>query len=380
MFTPAQYQILAAISRAGTMSRTGLAGVTGLSKASISILTKELIGRGILGERELVFGQGRPSVLLGLEADAACFVGISLQADPTILLLTDLHGATLARMELPRRRDHEHCLAELVEALPALVSRAGRPVGPISGIGVALPGFVSRDRTTCLYSTALGWSNVDIVGHLATLCDIPAYIENDANALILGEHLFGIMRDCPDFSMVAVGDGIGCAHIVDGRLHRGHNGGAGEISHAPVVLDGGAIGAMPCRCGKRGCLETVATLQAIRAAARQAGLPCDIAELAQMAQTGRPEALAILHRAASALGIAIAQLIQMFDPSHVVIMLDTALKGEVFGAMVQQTVEAHVMRRPDGQATLYLRDAQKDGFASGAASLAAQKFLFGLDR
>ncbi|WP_264817733.1 ROK family transcriptional regulator, partial [Acidomonas methanolica] len=215
------------MTRLGPMSRTDLARHLDLSKASVSTFVRDLIGRGVLRELELVFGQGRPSVMLGLCSDAASFVGISLHADPATVVLADPHGRVLARRVLPREADPERCFEALAAAVAAVRQEAGVEAGETAGIGVAQPGFVSRDRRICLASAALGWVDVDVAGRLSALTGLPVFIENDANALILGEQLFGPSGDCPDFSLVFVGDGIGSAHIVNGRLHRGHHGGAG---------------------------------------------------------------------------------------------------------------------------------------------------------
>lgn len=375
MFSAGHHRILSALTRLGPMSRTDLARHLDLSKASVSTFVRDLIGRGVLRELELVFGQGRPSVMLGLCSDAASFVGISLHADPATVVLADPHGRVLARRVLPREADPERCFEALAAAVAAVRQEAGGEAGETAGIGVAQPGFVSRDRRVCLASAALGWVDVDVAGRLSALTGLPVFIENDANALILGEQLFGPSGDCPDFSLVFVGDGIGSAHIVNGRLHRGHHGGAGELSHSPIAFD--SQNALPCRCGNRGCLETVSSLQAIRGAARRAGLPADIATLATLAADGNPEALAILHRAGSALGIALAQLVQMFDPSQVVLMLDPALKESVFGIVLRQEMDNHVLRRSGVKTALILRGSEHETFATGAASLAAQHYLFG---
>jgi len=377
MFSAGHHRILSLLGRRGTMSRTDLAKALGMSKASVSLLVRNLIARGILQEEELVFGQGRPSVMLGLRSDAASFVGVSLQDDPATVVLTDPHGRVLARHVFPRDVVSETCLPALARAIDRVRVDASDVAGPLAGVGIALPGFVSRDRRVCLASTALGWVDVDVAGGLESLTDLPVFVENDANALIVGEQLFGHSGDCPDFSLVFVGNGIGSAHIINGQLHRGHHGGAGEMSHSPIALEG--QGALPCRCGNRGCLETVSSLQAIRGAARQAGLTTDIAALSALAASGHPEALEILHRAGAALGLALAQLVQMFDPSQVVVMLDPALKESVFGRVLRQEMETHVLRRAGTQTILHLRAAQEDSFATGAASLAAHQFLFGND-
>ncbi|POF63946.1 ROK family transcriptional regulator [Novacetimonas maltaceti] len=377
MFTSGQYRVLRAISTMGNISRTQLVDITGLSKATVSTLTRELLDRNILSERELVFGQGRPAILLGLNAVSACFAGVSLQSDPGQILLTDLHGEILVQMDLPRICDPDLCVDQIATGIHDLLVQAGDRAGPLGGIGIAIPGFVARDRRVCLRSTALGWRNVDIVTPLKDRMKVPVFAENDANALVQGEHLFGILRDCPDFSMIIVGDGgIGCAHIVDGKLHRGFHGGAGEISHTTVFWPDGREPDRPCSCGKRGCLDTVSSLQAIRSMAQQRGLPGSPAELEMLARDGHADALGILHTAGGAMGLAVAQLVQLFDPSQVVVLLDEPFREGVFGAVMRQTMETNVMPRPDWETTLTLRETRHTDWATGAAGIATRQFLF----
>jgi len=377
MFSTGHHRILSAITRLGPKSRTDLARLLGLSKGSISIFVRDLLEQGILKEQELIFSQGRPSVTLGLRSDAASFIGISLHTDPATIVLTDPHGEVLARHQIPRETDPERCFSLLAEAVQKVRRHAEPNIGLTTGIGVAQPGFVSRDRRICLASAALGWRNVDVASELSELTGLPVFVENDTNALILGEQLFGASGECPNFSLVFVGDGIGSTHIIDNRLYRGHHGGAGELAHSPVAFD--LQNALPCRCGNRGCLETLASLQSIRGAARSAGLPSEIPELIGLANTGDPDALRILHRAGSALGFGLAQLVQILDPSQVVVLMDAALKDSVFSNVLRQEMEAHVLKRPGTQSTLILRSASNDSFALGAASIAAQHFLFGID-
>lgn len=375
MFSAGHHRILSTIGRLGPMSRTDLSRVLELSKASISMLVRDLLTQGVLREQALVFGQGRPSVTLGLRSDAASFIGISLHADPVTIVLTDPYGEVLAHHVQPRISEPEACFRSLAAVVEAVTQEIGEGVGPVAGIGIAQPGFVSRDRRVCLASAALGWVDVDVAGRMNSLTGLPVFVENDTNALILGEQLFGGFGDRPDFSLVFLGDGIGSAHIIGGRLHRGAHGGAGEMAHSPIAIDSHA--ALPCRCGNKGCLETVASLRAIRGAARQAGLEDDLALLSARAADGHPDALAILHRAGTALGVALAQLVQMIDPAQLVVMLEPDLEQSVFTRVMRQEMETHVLRRSGVQMELVLRAPEPDSFAKGAAGLAAKHYLFG---
>ncbi|NIE78692.1 MULTISPECIES: ROK family transcriptional regulator [Asaia] len=374
MFSIGHHRILSVLSRSGPQSRTDLARILDLSKASVTALVRELIERRILDERERVFGFGRPSVMLGLRQDAASFIGISLQADPACAVLTDPHGRIHAQLTFPLVNDVEASLAAMSCAVKRIIDMATPDIGAIAGIGIVIAGIVSSDSQTCLASATLGWKDVEIGSRLKAMTNLPVFVENDANALIVGEQLFGNSGDLQDFSLVFVSEGIGGAHIINGRLHRGRHGGAGEMSHSPIAIDGVAL---PCRCGNTGCLETLAALPAILGAARRAGLPDDIAGIVQMATDGHPEALTILHRAGTALGVALSQVIQFVDPARIVVRLDPNLVESVFARALRQAVEAHVLRRDSYHTELLLSSLLPLDFATGAASLAAQHFLFG---
>ncbi|GBQ93671.1 ROK family transcriptional regulator [Asaia krungthepensis] len=374
MFSTGHHRILSVLSRSGPQSRTDLARILNLSKASVTALVRELIEQNILDERERVFGFGRPAIMLGLRQDAASFIGISLQADPVQIVLTDPHGRLHARMSLPLETDVAACLDLMANAVRQILEDAPTGIGAIAGIGVVIAGIVASDSQTCLASATLGWHEVDIGKRLSAMTGLPVFVENDANALIVAEQLFGNSGDLDNFSLVFVSEGIGGAHIVNGRLHRGRHGGAGEISHSPIAIDGEAL---PCRCGNRGCLETLAALPAILGAARRSNLPDDIARIDELATDGHPEALAILHRAGTALGVSLSQIIQLVDPARIVVKLDPHLVESVFARALRQAVEAHVLRRDRYVTELLLAPLYPGDFATGAASLAAQHFLFG---
>ncbi|NVN42692.1 ROK family transcriptional regulator [Asaia siamensis] len=374
MFSTGHHRILSVLSRSGPQSRTDLARILNLSKASVTALVRELIEQNILDERERVFGFGRPAVMLGLRQDAASFIGISLQADPAHIVLTDPHGKIHRQFTMPLVTDVEACLAAMAGAVQDIRDTYPDSIGALAGIGVVIAGIVSGNSQICLASATLGWSDVNIGTRLAEMTGLPVFVENDANALIIGEQLFGNSGELDDFSLVFVSEGIGGAHIINRHLHRGHHGGAGEISHSPIAID---LEALPCRCGNRGCLETVAALPAILGAARRSGLPGDIGQIVELATEGQPEALAILHRAGTALGVSLSQVIQFIDPLRIVVRLDPHLVESVFARALKQAVEAHVLRRESYQTELVLGPLYPNDFATGAASLAAQRFLFG---
>ncbi|TCL75466.1 ROK family transcriptional regulator [Rhizobium sp. BK251] len=373
MLTSTQRQLLRVISGSGPLSRTDLALQMGLSKAAMSGLARDLIDLGVLHETETVYGQGRPSVLLDLRPECAFFVGVSLLEDPAPMVLSDLNGNIIARQTMPFSRDPVAIANLIKECLPKLLD--GRPdiAEKLSGIGIALSGFVDEKQANCVQSTLLGWQDVPLAKIVSEKTGIETFIENDAKAIAVSEKLFGTAREMQNFSVVSLGDGIGCAHFVDGKLYRGNHGGAGEIAHCTIELGG-----LPCRCGKRGCLDTIASMKAIKEMSRAEGLSCtSISELEEVAAGGTASAIRILHKSGAALGLAIAHLIQMNDPGMILITHVEGSFDGLFGTVMQQSIEANVLPRYAGQTPIRTRLVDTDIWSRGAASIAAHNFLIG---
>jgi predicted NBD/HSP70 family sugar kinase len=365
-----QRDLLYLLDEAGPLSRTELALRMGLSKATITALTRDLTENGLLGVAETVRGAGRPSIRLEIAADAAYFVGVSLVENPVAMVLANMHGEVLAREEIGWSDDAAEIGRLIAAGLPALTAGHSEVAGRLAGIGVALSGLIDPEQRVCLRSTLLGWQNVPAAALMEAAVGLPVAIENDAKAVALGEKLFGPVRDDRSFSLISVGEGIGCAHILDGRLYRGVRGGAGEIAHATIEPGG-----LPCRCGKRGCLDTISSLVAIRSSARAKGLPEDLGELEKLANQGNAEATDILHRAGFALGLAISQIIQIVDPGRVVVThLHGALDG-LYGTVARAAIEANVLPQVANRIEVDFLRVSSDTWARGAASIAKLKFL-----
>lgn len=374
MANPSKRSLLEAVADHGPLSRSELALRTRLSKAAITGLSRELIQDGALEESEVTSApsrQGRPSIRLRLNPTHGYFVGASIVEEPVTLVLADLQGAVLAQRTALWSNDPQTIAGTIRESIPHLLGEAGVPAERLRGIGVALSGLVNHDQDRCLHSTNLGWIDLPVAAVVERATGVPTFLENDANAVATGERLYGLARDHRTFTTVTFGDSIGCAHYVDGALYRGHGGGAGEIAHCTIEPGG-----LPCRCGKRGCLDTVAPRQAILAQARSRGLDAStMAQVEALAAQGNADAIAILHRAGAALGLAIAHVIQVNDPEFVLVVDVEGAMGPLFRTVTQQAIEANVLPRLAASTTIRFHEATRDLWARGAASIAAHKFL-----
>lgn len=371
MFNPTQRQVLRAIADAGSLSRSELAEVLGLSKAAMTTLARDLLRDGVLRETGTVYGTGRPAIRLGIDPSCAYFVGVSLIDDPAVMVLTDLNGDILAHAPVRRSRDPHAIAQDVAAGIAILVGDDATRRERLAGIGVTLSGFVDQAQGTCLKSTLLGWQDVPLAAIFEAATGLPTYVENDAKAVAVGEKLYGQARDVRSFTLVSLGAGIGSAHVIDGKLYRGHRGGAGEIAHCTIEPGG-----LPCRCGKRGCLDTIASVNAIRSEAAEAGLACTaVSDIETLAATGDARAVRILHRAGSALGLAIAHIIQINDPELILITHADAPLDGLIGRAMRQAIEANVLPRSAGETVIRVAPAEADHWARGAAGLVAHKFL-----
>ncbi|WOI58310.1 ROK family protein [Palleronia sp. LCG004] len=364
-------RLLWALSEAGQASRTELAAAAGLSKAAVTAATRELIGSGLIAEAEQVRRAGRPSTLLTLRSGAVWFAGLSLRPGRGRIVLCDMKGHIAGRRDLPGRRDPHEICATLESDLEALLADCGVERDAVYGMGISISGVVSPEQDVCIRSTLMGWNDVPL-GRMATAAlGMPVLIENDANALAIHEKLFGgISGD--SLALVSVGVGIGGALFIGRQLFRGAAGGAGEFAHITV-----APGGAPCICGKRGCLDTVASMRAVATAAEEAGLEetsLDALERAA-AHRGDSRAIAILHRAGEALGLALAHLIQIVNPGHVIVRMEADTVDGLYATALAQSLDANVLPQMRERTALDVGTALEGGHAAGAASVAAHRLL-----
>jgi predicted NBD/HSP70 family sugar kinase len=203
---------------------------------------------------------------------------------------------------------------------------------------------------------------------------LPVQVDNDVNTLAVAERHFGAGRDVGDFVLVTVGRGIGLGLVVGGEIFRGATGGAGELGHMTVDT---APDAPLCNCGKRGCLEAVASDYGILRAATGADpghhVEDAMSALIARALAGDEAVRAIFTRAGIALGVAVANLINIFDPSLVLIGGEGLRAGGLIERPLRATIPQHVFGRPDvlspGGIQLAIHTTNDVEWARGAASL-----------
>ena len=306
-------------------SRAALAERSGLTKSTVSLLTKELLDEGWLAEDSVaVTGSlGRRPTPLRIAGRGLALIGAELGTDSIRVVSTSLHGDVLESMVVPlkdRAPDIAcHQLVELVTAESARVTRAG---ARLLGIGVGLPGAVDTAHGIIEFAPNLGWRNVEVGHRLAReleaggLGQVPVYCQNEADLAAIGETSFGSRPIDDPLVYVSCSVGVGAGIVLNGALFTGATGAAGEIGHTILHIDG-----LPCSCGRRGCAEAYVGLKAVAHAAGllrggevdRAGLVADLAK--PRAQRTRKAFAA----AGDALGVLLQNAWTTFNPKAIVL-------------------------------------------------------------
>ncbi|HWI61821.1 MAG TPA: ROK family transcriptional regulator [Symbiobacteriaceae bacterium] len=383
-------RVLRLIRAQGPISRADAAEQTGLTRPTISAVVSELLEEGWV--EEMGTGEssgGRPPILLRFNPRARYVVGAELSAGHARAVLSDLSGHVVRRVkhrvettdpmrELARV---EAAIRELLLDLPP----SPRPV-PVAGVGLGITGMVDRKSGIWHYSPHFDVKDMPVVQMLEERLVLPCWIENDARAMAWGEHSFGAARGIENFAYIRVGVSIGAGLIIGGELYGGANEGAGEIGHMIVDNDGPR-----CRCGSYGCLETVASATAIarRAVRRLAqGQPSRIVEMVEgdldriigttvieAANEGDELARDTLAEAGRYLGLAIGNLINLLNPSMIVVGGGTASAGNLLLQPLREAAMARALPALREKIQISLTPLGEDSAPLGGAALVIEELF-----
>jgi predicted NBD/HSP70 family sugar kinase len=356
------------IGSSGPIARAQIARQLGLSPATVTAVTRELLDQGLVRVVDRSQApRGRPALLLEVVGGAAAAFGAKVAPDHVVGVRVDLEGEVIERFETRFDASAPDAVERLGDLLTGWLDEASSAV-PLLGIGLGVSGVVDSAQGT-LDSPLLGWRDVPLAGLLADRLGLPVYVDNDVNTLAVSERLHGRGRDVEHFVTVTIGRGVGLGIVAGGDIYRGHGGGAGEFGHTTAVADG-----PHCSCGKRGCLEAVVADPALVAAARRARLlkrDEGVERLTALADAGNARASQIFADAGETLGRAVGDLANVLSPElvlvsgegtrawpHMLASFDGAFRAALFGPLRGVRVEVDPWddaRWAVGAATLVLR-------------------------
>lgn len=365
--------VLNAIKTYGPIGRAEIARRTSLSPATVTSISAKLISQNLVLEKSAGDSSGgRPPILLVINPQGGCVVGIKLTETNATCALTDLEASVTAKFSMPLSgHDPVQVVDDLTRMVNSFIREQRISKKQLLGVGVGLAGIVDAENGVLRQSPIYGWDNVPLRDMLQRKLHIPVYIENDVNTLTLTERWFGHGQGVDNFLTVTVGRGVGLGIVANGQFYRGQTGGAGEFGHTVINPDGPL-----CACGKRGCLEAyVGDPGLIRAAQESVGrgelsVPVqNVDELLFLAQGGNLVAIQIFEQAGRILGIGIANLINLFNPKKIIISGEGTREGDFVFIPMKESIQQNTMPGLFDPDIVEIAPWGDDAWARGAAGL-----------
>lgn len=376
--------ILRLIWQERRISRAAIAEHGQLSRSTVSEVVAEILPGGLVAEVGLGESRGgRRPVLLEFQDESCVILGVEMGAAHVAAALTDLRGHVLAweEREHPVRTDPDGTRALIGELCESCIEASPLGERPLLGIGVAIPSPFDPAHPDRLSTIVLpSWEGRLGLEELGRRCGVPVMIDNDANLGALAEHWWGAGRGVDDLAYIKVATGIGSGHIIGGEIYRGATGVAGEIGHTSIDPHG-----KPCICGLRGCLVTLIGTPALVDRAREllaehpestlAGCELSIDKIESAALTGDPLALRVAQEAAEHLGTVVAGLLNLMNPSMVVVGGDLTGLGELLIAPLREMAQRRTLVSSVAAADIRASELGPRSVAIGAATLVLKEAL-----
>lgn len=368
-----QFRVLQCIRMTEEISRTDIARALDSSPATVTAACGALLEAGLIREVERtpsdMVQRGRPRVMLQINGDAFIVAGLKIARHAILVMIVNSRGDEVGTYAYPltaSRMTAAELVREIHGALDAACRGCGLSLDQIAGVALGMPGFVNGLTSFMHWSSSVIERNVDFAPLFREHLPCPTFIDNDANLVAKAEHLFGAGRGLRNFLVVTVEHGVGMGIVLDGELYRGERGCGAEFGHTKVQIEGAL-----CQCGQRGCLEAyVGDYAMVRDAAtgREGEAPSSIPEILQAARQGDTLAHVVLERASKFLGVALANLIDLFDPEHIVIArsrppFDPPYPDIMLDALRRNTVQVDAPLPP-----ITVRNLDESMWAKGAAA------------
>ena len=334
------------------ISRAEIARLTKLTRATVSDMVASLIEEGLV--EEVGYGEsigGKAPILLSLVADSRYLIGLNLAQDKFIGSVVNLRGEIKETVEFPvNGSDGEQALQLVYQILDKLTKHNWRP---LVGIGVGTPGLVNTQEGIVVNAVNLDWQDLPLAYLLKSRYGLPVTVLNDSQATAIGEFVYGGSHPSDsNLVVITVKHGLGAGILINGHLFQGDGGGAGEIGHV-VVQENGTL----CRCGKYGCLETVASARAVlqrtialapeyansELAKNPESISLDAIEAAWQANDSLAER--VVSDAAHYLGTSIANLIGVLNIQKIVLTGDMARFGTPWLQLVKEAMTRAALTR-----------------------------------
>lgn len=381
--------VLDIIRTKGPINKSQIAKLAELSIPTIMKISDELTEAGLIqvvGKGESNGGK-RPE-LLEIIPNAYYMVGVDIGRSRTISIVMNLDGNIIGKkmMKTGKTNPPGNLIERTIELIGHTIQESKILIDDILGIGVVTPGLINNEDGKVVFSPDFGWENVDMKTQIEKTFQIPVKIENSNRALALGEGWFGVAEFSNYYICINLGHGIGSAIMEKGKFYRGNSGSSGEIGHMTLEKGGPT-----CDCGNRGCLEALASGNAIAEQAKEAIRnkkrtsilkyadndidKVEAKEVFDAAKAGDVLANEIIDQAIEYMGIGIANYINLLDPDLIVLAGGMVNAGDFLVERLKDTIKNRKMKFAGSNVKFRVTKLGMDSAAIGAAVLILKSFI-----
>ncbi len=364
--------ILKIIRSRKSISRADIAKLTGLTPATVTNITSELIRHKLVLETKLgVSNGGRKPVLLEFNSSEYNIIGVTISKHKITLSLTDL-DANLIKQKKERISGNitpENAIDIIIKGISDFLKIS---VKRVLGIGIAMEGLIDEQNGICVLSSNFKWENVDFTKDIYDRFGIPVFVNNDVKALTLGEKLFGSAKNSVNYVHIYTGYGIGATLVNDGHIYRGASNYALEIGHATLDVNGPL-----CTCGNRGCFQAIASGSALINKIISKGYDSKyfshsditIDAIIEKVKEENQEILKLVEEIAHYIGVGIANIINIFNPPLIIVNGFICRLDERILNIILDTIKKNSLKSMLNDANVIFSQFANDEAYKGATSL-----------
>ncbi|WP_230854782.1 ROK family transcriptional regulator [Arthrobacter terrae] len=360
-------RIIDTLLGSGPSTQAEISRSTGLSTATVSNIVKNMAAKGLVFTSPTT-SSGRRAVSVTFNGNGAIAVGIDFGRSHVRVVLANLSYQVVAERAVPLPLGHHasESIKAAADLLARLLAEADLPRSAIVGAGAGIPGPIDRRTGTVVQGAILPeWVGIHLLDRLEKVLEVPVYADNDANLGALAEVTWGQYGSVSNLMFLKIGSGIGAGLILNGAPYYGHVGVTGEIGHA-TINEHGPI----CRCGNRGCLETVAsTATMIELLGRGSAEPLTVGDIVSRALAKDSATLRVIDDAGLAVGRAIGNVANLINPEIIVVGGPLAGLGAILLDPIRRGLLRHAVPVVGESTTLAMSSLGDRAEALGAASL-----------
>jgi N-acetylglucosamine repressor len=376
--------VIERIRNYGPLSRTDISKDLNLGLSTITNIVEELKNDNLVFETgEADSTGGRRPILLEFNYEFGYTIGIKIEENHVILALTNLRADVLDKVNLYFEKGEEarRVIEIIIEGIKTLVDNKGILESQLMGIGIAISGLVNGQKGTLIRSSLLGWTQVNIKEAIGRVIDVPIFIDNNVNAYAMAELQLGYGKTYDNFICVSVGAGVGAGIVIDKDIYYGQFGGAGEIGHSIIEVNG-----FSCHCGQRGCLEMYASdkffvnrgpnlLKDRFSESFLKNSSFSSEEVYKAATDGDELARELLRESGEYLGIGLVNIINTMNPAIIILVGERMAVKDLFLPYTIKVAEQNFFSPGRIDTGVYTSELGNDAWVRGA-SLLAIKHLF----